>query len=88
MREQEELYRRGRSWLEVRRRVKKRGAGGAVTDAAPGESAHNYGLAVDFDGPDRDRARALAVAMGFGTVPGTWDPYHLEWPSWRAALGV
>lgn len=82
--EQERLYAIGRTSGEIRARVKKKGQGGAVTDAAPGESAHNYGLAVDVYGPDQLKIVALAKELGFGTV--SWDPPHLEWPNWRSLL--
>lgn len=79
--EQAELYAQGRTPLEISRRVSKRGQGGAVTDAPPGSSAHNYGLAVDVEGPDQLEIVELARQMGFGTV--SWDPAHLEWPNWQ-----
>jgi hypothetical protein len=84
MEEQAQLYQLGRSQWEVSQRVRKFGQGGAVTDAAPGQSAHNYGLAVDFEGPDQRAVRALAERLGFGIV--SWDPGHVEWPNWRALL--
>jgi len=81
---QEELYAKGRTPLEIRNRVKKRGANGAVTDAPPGSSAHNYGLAIDVAGPDLDKVVELARSLGFGTV--SWDRSHIEWPNWQALL--
>jgi len=81
-REQVELYQKGRSTSEVINRVAKHGAGGTVTDAYAGESAHNYGLAVDIEGPNQAEILELAVAIGFQTV--TWDPAHIEWPNWRS----
>lgn len=79
------LVRKGRTPWEVANRVKKQGRDGAVTDAWPGESAHNYGLAIDVEGRDQGQIIALAQWIGFGTV--SWDPAHLEWPNWRALLG-
>jgi len=84
MEEQLALYKKGRTKLEVAQRVKKTGRDGSVTDAYPGESPHNYGLAIDGEGPDWPRVKAIAAAAGFGTV--SWDPPHLEHPafaSWR-----
>lgn len=79
--EQNALYAQGRSPSEVANRVSKRGAGGAVTDAPGGTSPHNYGLAIDVEGPDQAAVVALAREIGFGTV--SWDPAHIEWPNWR-----
>jgi hypothetical protein len=84
--EQRVLYSRGRSWLEQARRVKKYGRDGAVTDAWPGASPHNYGLAVDLGGRDFKKAVDLARAAGFGTV--SWDPPHIEWPDWQRTFGI
>jgi len=83
--EQTRLYAQGRTPYEVAHQVSKQGAGGSVTDAPAGSSAHNYGLAVDVEGRDQARIIALAAALGFGTV--SWDPAHIEWPNWRALLG-
>lgn len=85
MEEQAQLYAQGRTPAEVAAKVKKRGRGGAVTDAGPGESAHNYGLAVDVEGPDQQKVLNLARQLGFGLV--SWDPAHIEWPGWRSLLG-
>lgn len=82
--EQERLYAIGRTPLEIRERKKKQGLDGAVTDAPPGSSAHNYGLAVDVEGPDQSAVVALAKRLGFGTV--SWDPAHIEWPNWSALV--
>ena len=84
--EQAALYAQGRTPAEVIQHVSKHGVGGAVTDAWPGASAHNYGLAVDVDSPQLAEVLALARALGFGTV--SWDPNHIEWPSWRAAFNI
>lgn len=80
--EQRDLYAQGRTPAEIANRVSKRGTGGTVTDAWPGSSAHNYGLAVDFD---NKAIRDLAAEIGFGTV--SWDPGHVEWPNWKSLLG-
>lgn len=81
MERQAELYAKGRTPIEIRNQVKKRGANGAVTDAPPGYSAHNYGLAIDVAGPDLAKLIELAKQLGFGTV--SWDPSHIEWPGWE-----
>ena len=82
--EQARLYAQGRTPDEVARHVSKQGTGGAVTDAGPGESAHNYGLAVDVEGRDQAAVVQLARAIGFGTV--SWDPAHIEWPGWKSLV--
>lgn len=79
--EQAALYAKGRTAYEVQQRISKGGAGGAVTDAPPGYSAHNYGLAVDIEGADQRAIISLARQIGFGTV--SWDPAHIEWPGWQ-----
>lgn len=84
--EQAKLYAQGRTPAEITARVKKRGAGGTVTDAPPGYSAHNYGLAVDLESPDLELVMQIARQVGFGTV--SWDPDHLEWPRWQQLVGV
>ena len=82
--EQRALYSQGRTPQEVANHVKKLGQGGAVTDADAGQSAHNYGLAVDIESEQLDQVMSLARQIGFGTV--SWDPDHLEWPGWRSLL--
>lgn len=82
--EQAALYRQGRTAYEVANRVKKSGKGGAVTDAPPGYSAHNFGLAVDVEGRDQAAVVRLAQQLGFGTV--SWDPAHIEWPNWQSLV--
>lgn len=86
--EQARLYAEGRTAAQIAGHVRLRGAQGSVTDAPPGLSAHNWGLAVDLDADSKDFAqcKAVAVALGFGTV--SWDPPHLEWPGWRSLVGV
>lgn len=84
--QQATLYAQGRTPDEIRRQVSKQGSGGSVTDAPPGTSAHNYGLAIDVEGRDQTAIVQLARAIGFATV--TWDPAHIEWPSWRALVGI
>jgi LAS superfamily LD-carboxypeptidase LdcB len=83
--EQAALYAKGRTAAEISARISKHGAGGAVTDAPPGSSAHNYGLAIDIEGRDQATIIALGKWIGFGTV--SWDPAHLEWPNWQHLLG-
>ena len=82
--EQANLYAQGRTVYEIANRISREGTGGTVTDAPPGSSAHNYGLAVDVEGRDQQRIIALAAALGFGTV--SWDPAHIEWPGWRSLI--
>lgn len=84
--EQQRLYALGRTPLEIAQRVKKRGTGGSVTDAPPGYSAHNYGLAVDVESRQLQSVMALAKEIGFGTV--SWDPDHIEWPGWQQLVGL
>lgn len=84
LREQERLYAIGRTPAEIAARVSKQGKGGAVTDAPPGSSAHNYGLAIDVEGPDQSAVMEIARALGFGLV--SWDPAHVEWPNWRRLI--
>ena len=83
--EQAILYAKGRTLQQVRDRVKMQGRNGTVTDAPPGSSAHNYGLAIDVEGPDQAKVVYLAKQIGFGTV--SWDPAHIEWPNWRSLVG-
>jgi LAS superfamily LD-carboxypeptidase LdcB len=83
--EQLDLYRKGRTPAEIASRVSKHGAGGTVTDAYPGSSPHNYGLAFDVESAKPNDARALASKLGFGLV--SWDLPHIEWPNWRSLLG-
>jgi LAS superfamily LD-carboxypeptidase LdcB len=55
--------------------------------AAPGRSAHNYGLAVDLMGGDHSSSAQhewlmqVGRAMGFYFYPG--DRPHFEHPQWR-----
>lgn len=82
--EQANLYAQGRTPYEITHQVSLQGARGTVTDAPPGSSAHNYGLAVDVEGRDQTRIVSLAKALGFGTV--SWDPAHIEWPGWKSLV--
>lgn len=84
LQEQADLYAKGRTPYEVAHQVSKQGRNGSVTDAPPGRSAHNYGLAIDVEGVDQSQLVALAAALGFGTV--SWDPAHIEWPRWQSLL--
>lgn len=85
MAEQDALYRLGRSQYQYENQIKLHGTQGSVTDAPPGQSAHNYGLAIDVEGRDQSRIVAVGRWLGFGTV--SWDPAHLEYPNWRSLLG-
>ena len=83
--EQEQLYTIGRSGPNDRRQI--------VTKARGGQSAHNYGLAVDLHAADGyDTAtdhviQQVGTALGFGRV--SWDHDHYEHPFWKqiAQLG-
>lgn len=86
MTEQDRLYRLGRSAGQYAARTKLRGTQGSVTDAPAGYSPHNYGLALDLDGPDAAAAVDIARQLGFGLV--SWDPLHIEHPQWRQIAGV
>lgn len=69
---------------------------GGVTQAGPFESAHQFGLAVDFvpwDGEvwnwdgRHDWAFLEKAAESYGlTVPISWDKVHVEHPLWTTDL--
>ena len=82
--EQATLYAQGRSQYEISNQVTKPLGGFVVTNAPPGHSAHNYGLAIDVTGRDQSAIVSLARALGFGTVAN--DPAHIEWPNWRQLI--
>lgn len=79
--------------LAKQRQLYNRYRRGGPLAAAPGNSAHNYGLAVDiaFPGERRDsRLYSLMhrIARGQGLTPlgaeqRRVDPYHVEVPGWR-----
>jgi D-alanyl-D-alanine carboxypeptidase-like protein len=79
--EQQALWLKNRTPYEVAHPSKLRGAHGTVTDARPGESPHNYGMAIDLEGTHWREIVAFARSAGFGTID--WDPGHLEHPYWR-----
>lgn len=60
--------------------------GQKVTNARGGQSAHNYGLAVDlrarrgYNSEDQKVVHEVGKFLGFGTV--TNDLPHWEWPGW------
>jgi hypothetical protein len=83
--EQDALYRLGRSKWQYDQHVYLHGTQGSVTDAWAGASAHNYGLAIDIEGPDQAAIVDIGRQLGFGTV--SWDPAHLEYPNWKSLLG-
>jgi len=66
---------------------------GGPLAAAPGNSAHNFGLAVDIAFPGEPRtsrhyATMHRIAKGYGLRPlgaaqRAVDPYHVEVPEWR-----
>jgi len=84
--EQAILYAQGRTADEIRRQVSKPLGGLVVTNAVPGRSAHNFGLAIDVEGRDQALILQLAKAIGFELVTG--DPGHIQWPGWRALVGL
>lgn len=66
--------------------------------AMPWESAHQWGLAVDFvpqvdgkwtwDVPEADWTQMHRLAEKVGLVaPISWDKPHLQHPQWQIALG-
>lgn len=79
--EQAVLYAKGRTEEEIRNKVSKRGQGGTVTDAVPGASAHNHGLAIDVEGVDQLHILRLAESIGLQLV--SWDPAHIQWRNWQ-----
>ena len=82
--EQAALYAQGRTQDEINRQVSKSLGGLVVTNAPPGSSAHNYGMAIDVEGRDQALILQLARAIGFELVTG--DPAHIQWPGWRNLL--
>jgi peptidoglycan L-alanyl-D-glutamate endopeptidase CwlK len=88
--EQQRLYDQGRTT-----------PGHIVTNAKPGQSAHNYGLALDFvpmingkpEWTGKDPAWAHAIAMaearGMESLAKSAFPElaHLQLPGWRAHIG-
>jgi hypothetical protein len=76
---QRELYAQGRT-----------APGAIVTQALPGESAHNFGLACDitteygYNSVQQKDIQRVARSLGFGTV--TWDLPHVQHPSWWLIL--
>lgn len=73
---QDQLYAQGRTR-----------PGEIVTNAKAGQSAHNYGLAVDitsdygYGSAQAKMIHRIAQAMGFGTI--SWDEPHVEYPGWK-----
>jgi len=84
--EQAKRYAIGRTLDEIRRQVSKRIGIDVDTNAPPGHSAHNYGLAIDVEGRDQARILSLAKQIGFELVTG--DPAHIQWPGWRTLVGL
>lgn len=54
----------------------------------PGDSAHQYGLAVDSDVPDAQQPIWRAVREYFGFRVPSNDEVHGEVPGWRALVGL
>jgi peptidoglycan LD-endopeptidase CwlK len=91
--EQAALYAQGRT-----------APGKKVTDAPPGQSAHNYGLAIDivpvvFGKPDWNgadpvwkQAGALGQAAGLEWAGAPGFPFpeepHFQLPNWRTVAGI
>ena len=63
-----------------------RARGPVPAAAAPGQSAHEYGLAADVqaDSP-ADQARLIRLGTSMGLAhPMSYDPTHFEAPGWRS----
>lgn len=73
--EQAALYAKGRTSDEIANHVRKHGHGGAITDAPPGYSSHNFGLAVDLC-PDDPTLAGLQL---------DWNVNH---PLWQQLLSM
>lgn len=86
MEEQAQLYALGRTSRQIRAHTKLHGTHGSVTDAPPGYSPHNYGLAVDLESDQLALVKSWARIIGFQTV--SWDAPHIEYPGWRKAVGL
>ena len=84
--DQAKRYAIGRTPDEVRRQVSKRIGIDVDTNAPPGHSAHNYGLAIDVEGRNQAQLLSLAKQIGFQGVDG--DPGHIQWPNWRPLVGL
>lgn len=73
-----------RSWADQARIVR---SNPAATRAGPGQSPHNYGLAVDITSrrgwESREAKQIHAVARSLGLTIGTWDLPHHQVPNWR-----
>ena len=99
-----ELARRGiravvtsgyRSLAKQARLYKAYRRGGPLA-ARPGQSAHNYGLAVDIalvgqprDARDYRTMHRIAATFGLqplGVLQRGKDPYHVEVPNWRELI--
>lgn len=90
MGEQQSLYAQGRT-----------APGHIVTNAPPGQSAHNYGLALDFvpvvygkpewTGKDPAWSHAISIAEAHGMQSLAKSAFpelaHLQLPNWRAHIG-
>lgn len=82
--------------LAKQRQLYDRYKRGGPLAAAPGRSAHNYGLAVDIalvGEPVTSRKYAtmhrIARQLGLTTLQGDQlrvDPYHVEVPNWRRLI--
>lgn len=97
--EQDELYKIGRTVAGAGATVWRR-MGRTVTNAAAGQSAHNYGLALDFvplnagkpvwtEGPLYDRAIKIAESTGMESLRGNpkfSELAHLQMPNWRGHI--
>ncbi len=73
--------------LEDQKRAAAQAKAAGRPSAAPGRSAHNYGLAVDLMGGDHSSSEQhewlmqVGRAMGFYFYPN--DRPHFEHPQWR-----
>ena len=67
--EQQELFDKGRKTK-----------GETVTNAPPGWSAHNYGIAIDFEADDYSVLAEEAVKVGLDSGMYWCDPKHVQFP--------
>lgn len=101
MAEQNEIYKIGRT-VKGANATARKPMGDTVTNARGGESAHNYGLALDFvpllaGKPQWDKrsplwAQAIRIAEKYGLEslannPRFSEQAHLQMPRWRDHIG-
>lgn len=79
-------YRSRRDQEELIRRWERDDPGVITRPAQPGQSAHQFGMAIDvtIDPQDWDRLGELAASVGLEQPDPDEDPVHIEFPNWRA----